>query len=207
MIIAIDGPAGTGKGTISKLLAEELGYIYIDTGAMYRAVTISVLKNELDLNNLNIEFDNMQKIFLNGQDVTEQIRSKEVTQNVSQISSRKEIRIKLVEMQRKLAQNNNVVMEGRDIGTVVFPNADLKIYLDANIEERAKRRYIETIAKGINATYEEVLEHFKIRDKNDMEKEMGALKKAPDAIYIDSTNMDIQDVVKKIIEYINGENK
>jgi len=196
-VVAIDGPAGTGKGTVAKILAKELNFTYIDTGAMYRAVSIEVLNNRLDLENIFIELED-KKVYLNKEDVTEKIRSKEITNIVSQVSENKEIRKKLVDMQRKMAEDKNVIMEGRDIGTVVFPNANVKIYLDAKQEERARRRYIENVAKGINTTYEEVLEHFKFRDKNDMEKEIGALKQAEDAIYIDTTELSIEAVVNKI---------
>lgn len=215
MIIAIDGPAGTGKGTVAKMISDRLNYTNVDTGAMYRCVTLKMIRenislNEIEkikeiLNEIEIKFENVngvQKTYLNNEDVSELIRKPNVNALVSPVSAIKEIRIKLVEMQRKLGNSSNVVMEGRDITTVVFPNAEIKIYLDAKVEERAKRRYKELIEKGNNVTYEETLENIKKRDKTDMEKEMGALKIAEDAIYIDTTNLTIEEVyeeIKKII--------
>ena len=214
-IVAIDGPAGSGKGTITKLVGEELNLINIDTGATYRCVALETLNRDIKLedkpkiisilDDINIEFKNTlegKKVFLNGEDVTKKIRSKEVSQIVSQVSSIKEVRLKMVDLQRKLAEGKNVIMEGRDIGTYVFPNADVKIYLDASAEERANRRYKQNQESGIEMTYEEILENIKMRDKNDMEKEMGALKKAKDAIYVDSTKLTIEQVKDKIIEII-----
>lgn len=219
MIIAIDGPAGTGKGTVAKLISQRLNFTYIDTGAMYRCVTLKMIRDNIDLNDLDrinkildeieITFkniDSMQKVYLNGEDVSELIRKPNVNELVSKVSAIKEIRIKLVEMQRKLGKAENVIMEGRDITTVVFPNAELKIYLDANVEERAKRRHKELIERGNNVTYEETLESIMKRDKNDMEKEMGALKIAEDAIVIDSTNLTIEEVYEKIKKLIENKN-
>ena len=157
-------------------------------------------------NEINIEIDNTQEkdiILLNGEDVSKEIRSKEVTAIVSQISSIIPVRERMVEVQRKLATGKNVIVEGRDIGTVVFPNADLKIYLDASEEIRAKRRYKENIENGIDTTYEEVLENVKLRDYNDKNKKVGALKKADDAVVIDSSKMNIDEVVEKVKELIN----
>ena len=145
-----------------------------------------------------------QKVYLNNEDVTSQIRSKEVSKIVSQISSIKEVRFAMVEVQRNLAKGKDVIMEGRDITTYVFPNANIKIYLDADEEERATRRYKEMQEKGIEMTYEEVLNNIQIRDKNDKEKEIGALKIAPDAIYIDTTNLTIEEVKQKVEEIIKG---
>ena len=215
-IVAIDGPAGTGKGTITKLIAEELGLINIDTGAMYRCVTLKMLEENVGLEdlekiaeilkNIKIEFkeeENTKKVFLNGKDVTLKIRSKEVNEFVSPVSTIKIVREHLANLQREMAKTIDVIMEGRDIGTNVFPNADVKIYLDATPEERAKRRYKQNQEAKIEMSYEEILENIKIRDKNDMEKEIGALKQAEDAIYIDSSDMTIQEVVDKIINIIN----
>ncbi len=215
-IVAIDGPAGTGKGTITKLLSKEMGLVNIDTGATYRCVALYIIQNNIKLEekeriiaalpNIHIDMkieDGEQTIFLNGEDVTKEIRSKEVTQIVSQVSSIKEVRFAMVEVQRNLANGKDVIMEGRDITTYVFPNADVKIYLDADEKERAQRRYKEMQEKGIDMSYEEVLKNIQIRDKNDKEKEIGALKIAEDAIYVDTTVLNIEEVkdkVKQIIE-------
>ena len=219
-IVAMDGPAGTGKGTITKILSKEMGLVNIDTGATYRCVALYAIRNNIkleekekiidSLKNIDIDMKNEngeQTIFLNGEDVTKEIRTKEVTQIVSQISSIKEVRFAMVDIQRKLAQGKDVIMEGRDITTYVFPNADVKIYLDADENERAKRRYIEMQEKKIDMSYEEVLKNIQIRDKNDKEKEIGALKIAEDAIYVDTTNLSIEEVkekVKQIIEEKRG---
>ena len=215
MIVAVDGPAGSGKGTVTKKIEEKLGFLNLDTGATYRCVALQVLKENTKLedeekiikiaNEIDIKIDNTGSkdiILLNGEDVSKKIRTKEVTSIVSQISSIIPVREKMVEVQRKLATGKNVIVEGRDIGTVVFPNADIKIYLDASEEIRAKRRYEENIQNGIKTTYEEVLENVKMRDYNDMHKKVGALKKAEDAIVIDSSNLSIDEVVKKIEDII-----
>lgn len=219
-IVAIDGPAGTGKGTITKILAKEIGLVNIDTGATYRCVALYAIRNNIkleekdkiidSLKNIHIDMkneDGEQTIFLNGEDVSKEIRSKEVTKIVSQVSSIKEVRFAMVDVQRKLAEGKDVIMEGRDITTYVFPNADVKIYLDADENERAKRRYKEMQEKGIEMTYEEVLKNIQIRDKNDKEKEIGALKIAEDAIYVDTTNLSVEEEkekVKQIIEEKRG---
>ena len=215
-IVAIDGPAGTGKGTIAELLAKKYKLVNIDTGATYRCVTLEMLNKNISLDdeekiaemlkNIKIEMSNedgKQKVLLNGEDVTEKIRSKEVSSNVSQVSSIKQIRTAMAGLQRKMAQGKDVIMEGRDICTVIFPTADVKIYLDADAEERAKRRFKQNQEKGIDMSYEEVLENIKARDKNDMEKEVGALKIAPGATVIDSTNMTIKQVEKAISKIID----
>lgn len=216
-IVAIDGPAGTGKGTVTKILAKKLKLVNIDTGATYRCVTLEMLNKGVKLeelekikeivNNIKIEIKNEkgeQTIFLNGEDVTKKIRSKEVTDLVSQVSSIKEVRFKMVEIQRKMAEGKDVIMEGRDIGTYVFPSADVKIYLDADLDERAKRRFLENKEKGIETTYMEVLENIKKRDENDRCKPIGALKLAKDAEVIDNTQMSINQVVREIITIINN---
>lgn len=211
MIVAVDGPAGSGKGTVTKMIEKELGFLNLDTGATYRCVALEALRRGLTLqdeeqiievaNKIDIKINNVGDkdiVLLNDEDVTEKIRTKEVTAIVSQISSIVPVREKMVEVQRKLAIGKDVIVEGRDIGTVVFPNAEVKIYLDASEEVRAKRRYEENLQKGINTTYEEVLENVKMRDYNDMHKKVGALKKAQDSIVIDSTDLTIDEVVKKI---------
>ena len=215
-VVGIDGPAGTGKGTITKLVSEDLGLVNIDTGATYRCVTLEMLNQNVDISekekiieiskniDINMTNDNgVQRVFLNGKDVSEEIRSKEVTALVSQVSSYTEVRLNMVELQRKLAEGKDVIMEGRDITTYVFPNADVKIYLDAEEEERAKRRYKQNLEKGINTSYEEVLENIKWRDHNDKNKEIGSLKIADDAVVIDTTNLSIEEVKEKVENLIN----
>lgn len=214
MVVAIDGPAGSGKGTVAKILAKECNLTYIDTGAMYRAIAYLTIKYDIPMieedeivdlaKKSKIEFIN-DNIYLNGEDITKYIRTMEVTKIVSPISSIVKLREILVNMQREMGKNaiNGVIMEGRDITTVVFPNADYKFYLDAKIEERAKRRYKENIEKGINVSYEEILDNITKRDYNDMHKEIGSLMRTEEQIYIDSTNLTIKEVVeqfKKIIE-------
>lgn len=219
MIVAVDGPAGSGKGTVTKKIEEELGFLNLDTGATYRCVSLQTLRegvkieNEDEIvriaNDIDIKIDNTGNkdiILLNGEDVSKEIRTKEVTAIVSQVSSIIPVREKMVEVQRNLAKGKNVIVEGRDIGTVVFPNADIKIYLDASEEIRAKRRYEENKQNGIDTTYEEVLENVKMRDYNDMHKKVGALKKADDAVVIDSTELSIEEVVDKIKELIKNTN-
>ena len=214
-IVGIDGPAGSGKGTVTKRIANELGLINIDTGSTYRCVALEVLNQNISLDdtekiievakNIKIDIDNTPDgdiVYLNGKNVTKDIRSKEVTKIVSPVSSIKEVRFLMVELQRKLAEGKNVIMEGRDICTYVFPNADVKIYLDASIEERAKRRFNEQQEKGIDMTYEEVLESIRKRDENDKAKEVGALKTAKDSIIVDTTSLTIDEVVDEIIKII-----
>ena len=220
MIVAVDGTAGSGKGTVTKKIEEKLGFLNLDTGATYRCVALQTLREGIKLenedeivkiaNDIDIKIDNTGDkdiILLNGEDVSKEIRTKEVTAIVSQVSSIIQVREKMVEVQRKLAQGKNVIVEGRDIGTVVFPNADIKIYLDASEEIRAKRRYEENKQNGIDTTYEEVLENVKMRDYNDMHKKVGALKKADDAIVIDSSNLTIDEVTKKIEDIIKSKIK
>ena len=221
-IVAIDGPAGSGKGTVTELVAKKLGLVNIGSGSAYRCVALETINKGIDLkekekiinllDEIEIEFkmeNSKDIVYLNGKDVTSRIREKDVAKIVSFVSSIKEVRFKLNEIFKKCAKSKNVIMEGRDIGTYVFPNAEVKIYLDATPEERAKRRYKQNQILGIDMPYEEILENIKreppegfIKDTNDMEKEIGALKKAEDAIYIDSTNMTIEEVVNKVIETI-----
>lgn len=220
-VVAIDGPAGTGKGTITKIIAKKLGLTNIDTGAMYRSITLKALRQGITsieekekliqiAKNIDIkiqEKDGDIQVLVDEENVTNEIRSKEVTAFVSPVSSIPEIREIMVDLQRKMAENTDVIMEGRDITTVVFPNADVKIYLDADVEERAKRRYEENIAKGMNTTFEEILEAVKARDYNDMHKEVGALKIAEDAIVIDTTHMTIEEVSKRVEDIIYSKRK
>ena len=214
-IVAIDGPAGSGKGTVTEIISKKLGLVNIGSGSAYRCVALETINKGIKveetekiinmLNEINIEFK-LEKgkdiVYLNGENVTTRIREKDVASIVSQVSAIKEVRFKLNEIFRSCAENKEVVMEGRDIGTYVFPNADVKIYLDATPEERAKRRYKQNQELGIEMSYEEILENIKVRDKNDMEKEIGALKQAKDAIYIDSSNMTIEEVVNGITKII-----
>lgn len=211
-IVAIDGPAGSGKGTVAKILSDQCSLLYIDTGAMYRAVAYKMLKEGIELTeedkivelakNSKIEFID-GKTYLDGEDISKEIRTMEVTKIVSPVSSIVKLREILVDLQRKIAENSDVIMEGRDITTVVFPNATYKFYLDADVEERAKRRFKENKEKGIDSSFEEILENIKKRDYNDMHKEVGSLTRTEDSHYIDSTNMTIEEVVeemKNIIE-------
>ena len=210
-VVAIDGPAGSGKGTVTKLVGEKLGLVNIGTGSAYRCVALETINQNISveekdkivkmLEDIKIDFEiknGKDEILLNGQNVTKRIRQKDVAKIVSKISEIKEVRENLNNIFLKISQGKNVIMEGRDIGTCVFPDADVKIYLDATPEERAKRREKQNKEQGIDMTYEEILENIKARDKSDKEREIGALKKADDAIYIDSSNMEIEEVVETI---------
>lgn len=215
-IVAVDGPAGSGKGTITKIVADRMKLVSIDTGAMYRCVALEMInKNieieELDkikeiLNEIKIELkreNDIPKVYLNGDDVSRDIRTEGVTKLVSPVSKIKEVRDKLTQWQRKMGQSQDIIMEGRDIGTNVFPNANVKIYLDAKPEERARRRFKQNQEEGITGmTYEEILENVKQRDFNDSHREIAPLKKADDAILVDSTELTIEQVVNRIIEII-----
>ena len=208
MVVAIDGPAGSGKGTISKILGERCNLVYIDTGATYRCIALKVLENNIDLNDkgaiidiaskINIKFDLDAKTYIDDIDVSDKIRTMEVTKIVSQVSSIPEVRSYMVDLQRKMASNYDVVMEGRDITTVVFPNADYKFYLDASVDVRANRRYIQNQEKGIVSDLEEIKKSIMDRDYNDMHKEVGSLMRTDEQIYIDSSNMTIDEVVDRI---------
>lgn len=220
MIVAIDGPAGSGKGTITEIVSKELNLINISSGGAYRCVALLAIENNIEiwqkekildvLNSSTIEFKNengKDVIFLNGKDVTNRIKENDVANIVSQISSIKEVRFKLNEIFRQCAKDKNVIMEGRDIGTYVFPNADVKLYLDASEEIRAKRRVRQNKEQGIETNYEEVLENLRFRDKNDREKEVGALKQAEDAVYINSDNMTPQQEADEVIKVIKSKVK
>lgn len=215
MQVAIDGPASSGKSTISKLIAKENHFLYLDTGAMYRVVTLAVLRNHISLEdydaiyelvqNIDIRFsmkDGKQIVFMNKEDVTDEIRSVEVTRNVSAVSAIKEVRTRLVHLQQEIAENHSIIMDGRDIGTVVLPQAEIKIFLVASVEERAKRRFIENKEKGIEMSYEELVEDIRRRDYIDSTRKESPLRKAEDAIEIDTTTMSIEDVVKTVTALI-----
>ena len=211
MIIAIDRPAGSGKSTISKLVAKDLDLIYLDTGAMYRLVTLKALKmgildgNLEDLDKINELLDNLEidiredGFYLDGVDVSEEIRKPIVSENVSKIAAIKEVRIKMVDLQRKFSKAKNVILDGRDIGTVVFPNADLKVFLVADARERANRRYKELTEKGENVSLEEIYQNILMRDKIDSTREEAPLKKAEDAIEVDTTSKSIDEVKEEIL--------
>lgn len=212
--VAIDGPAGAGKSSIAKNVAKKLGIVYVDTGAMYRACAVYALENEIEieeekitpvLDKIKIDINNTsegQRIFLNGKDVTERIREEDATIGSSKIAVIPSVRLKLVDLQRKLAESKSVIMDGRDIGTYVLPNADLKIFLTASVAERAKRRYIEMLEKGMKCEINKVIEDIEFRDKNDSEREFAPLRQAEDAIYIDSSEMSFDEVCDKIYNLI-----
>jgi cytidylate kinase len=217
-VVAIDGPSGTGKGTITKLIAQELGLVNIDTGAMYRCIALACLHEEITTNeekeriieiankvNIQIQHnDAEQEVFLDSRNVSKEIRSQEATMMSSQVSAIPEVRKIMVNLQRKMAAGKDIIMEGRDIATEVFPNAQVKIYLDATSEERANRRYRENQEKGINLdmTYEQVLKTIEKRDYDDSHRAVGALKVAEGAIVVDTTKMTIEEVKEKVKEII-----
>ncbi|HPD33689.1 MAG TPA: (d)CMP kinase [Candidatus Kapabacteria bacterium] len=213
IIIAIDGPAGSGKSTSARLVAKALNYIYIDTGAMYRAVTLFWLRSGKELSETamdellpKIEISLKQGelgqiVLLNGEDVTNQIRTPEVNQYVSPISAMQNVRNKLVAEQRRIGKDGGVVMDGRDIGTVVFPDAELKIFLIASISERARRRLLELESQGISTNFEEIHSAIEMRDRYDSTRQLSPLKKAPDAIELDTTNLTIPEQCEIVLEY------
>lgn len=218
-IVAIDGPAGVGKGTIANLVAEKFGFLNVDTGAMYRSVTLAMLRQNIGieeekieklLSEITIELkeeNGEEVVLLNGEDVSEAIRTKEVNAFISGVSALRIVRNKMLEIQRKIAQGQEVVMEGRDIGSTVFPNADVKIYLDATVEERANRRLRQNKEKGIEMSYEEVLESVKKRDLIDSTREVSPLRKADDAILIDCTELSLEQLSNKVYEIIEEKMK
>ncbi len=211
--IAIDGPAAAGKSTIAQEVAKRLNYTYIDTGAMYRAVTLYCLNHQINcqnesevekvLNNINIELKPQHIVLLNNQDVSFDIRSREVNANVSYIASYKNVRLFLVEQQRKMALHDSIVMDGRDIGSYVLPNADVKIFQVASVETRAQRRFLENKQKGIECTLTFILEEVKKRDYIDSHRDFAPLVKANDAIEIDTSNLTIDEVVDLVLKIIN----
>ena len=215
MIIAIDGPAGSGKSTIAKLIAEDLGLVYLDTGAMYRLVTLKALNDGI-LGNLDKIIKMLDKLridikengfYLDDTNVSEEIRKPVVSQNVSDIAAIREVREKMVDLQRKFSESKNVILDGRDIGTVVFPNADVKIFLIADAKERSNRRYRELVAKGENVKIEEIYENILKRDKIDSTRKESPLKKADDAIEVDTTSKNIEEVKNEILYIIKQKNK
>lgn len=214
--IAIDGPAAAGKSTVAKVVAEELSYIYIDTGAMYRALTYKALVNNLNLEDeesllstlLSTKLElypspNGQLVFLDNQDVTETIRSSEVTNTVSIVAKHQKVREEMVRMQQSFAVNGGVVMDGRDIGTHVLPNAEVKVFLLASVEERAVRRHTENLKKGYPSNLDQLKEEIARRDKIDSEREYAPLRKAEDAIEIDTTSLSIPEVAEKIMALVH----
>lgn len=209
-IITIDGPSGAGKSTVARLIADKLGFKYLDTGAMYRAVTLYMIENQVDikneeevinaLNKLNIGFDSNYRIYLDSQDITEDIRKEKVVKFVSEVSAISSVRRKMVDLQRDIAKEGNYILDGRDAGSVVFPNADYKFYLDASLEERAKRRYKEELSKEVDISFEAVKESIKKRDKYDCNRKDSPLVVPENAIIIDTTNMTIDEVAEEITD-------
>ncbi|QFF98689.1 (d)CMP kinase [Psychrobacillus glaciei] len=211
--IAIDGPAAAGKSTIAKKAAELLGYTYVDTGAMYRAITYKAIQSNIDLqdgekltnilNKTSIELKPSPKgqlVFLDNQEVTDEIRSKEVTASVSEVAAHADLRKEMVLRQLEMGKNGSIVMDGRDIGTHVLTNAELKIFMSASVEERARRRFLENQKRGISTNLEELIEEIALRDKMDSEREASPLIKAEDAIFIDTTSLTIEEVSEKIMQ-------
>lgn len=219
-VVAVDGASGTGKGTVTRIVAEKLGLITIDTGALYRCVTLEVLDKNIPITevekiaeiakNMQVELkveDDKQLVFLNGRDVSIEIRTPRVTSNVSNVAAIKEVRHEMTFIQRRLAEGKNVIMEGRDIGTTIFPNADVKIFLECSAEERARRRVKQNSENGIETSYEEVLESIKNRDRIDSTREVSPLRKPEDAIVVSTDNYNdkeggeaVYQVVKKALE-------
>jgi len=216
IIIAIDGPAGSGKSTVSKIVAKRLGLLNLDTGAMYRALTLKVMRAGIKLDDaepiiniaqkteisFRVKPGEESKVFLDGEDVSREIRTPGVTQNVKYIARIPGARKRMVEIQRNIAQAQGAVVEGRDIGTVVLPKAPFKFYLDAKEEERSKRRFKELTAMGMGVSLDEIKDDIRSRDTSDMNRKVAPLKKAEDAVYIDTTNMSIDEVVEKILSFV-----
>ena len=213
--VAIDGPAGAGKSTVARAAAQKLGYIYVDTGALYRAVGVYCLRNSIVttdvdgvgaiLKDITVELkfiDGVQHVFLNGDDVSTEIRLPEASMAASNVSAIPSVRAFLFDLQRDIAAKNNCLMDGRDIGTVVLPNAQVKIFLTADPEERAMRRYKELIEKGSNVTFEEVLEDLKVRDYNDSHREIAPLKPAEDSVIVNTTGMSLEESINTIVKTV-----
>ena len=217
VIVAIDGPSGSGKSTIAKILAKQLALLYIDTGAMYRSVALYCIKNKIDVSDkeavksaldlIKIDIDHIddeQRIFLNGEDVTAIIRTQEIAKGASDVAQMEAVRTYLVDLQRQLGQKKSVIMDGRDIGTVVFPNADVKIYLDASVEDRCTRRCLELQRLGHDPDLDIIKKEIVERDYNDMNREFSPLRKSEDAILVDTSNTPLEEVVKKVKDLIGG---
>ena len=213
--VAIDGPAGAGKSTVARAAAANLGYIYVDTGALYRAVGVYCLRKGITttdadgvgaiLGEITVELkfiDGVQHVFLNGDDVSTEIRLPEASMAASNVSAIPSVRAFLFDLQRDIAAKNNCIMDGRDIGTVVLPNAQVKIFLTADPEERAMRRYKELIEKGSNVTYDEVLEDLKVRDYNDSHREIAPLKPAEDSVIVNTTGYTLEESIEKIVNTV-----
>ena len=213
--VAIDGPAGAGKSTVARAAAQKLGYIYVDTGALYRAVGVYCLRNSIVttdvdgvgaiLKDITVELkfiDGVQHVFLNGDDVSTEIRLPEASMAASNVSAIPSVRAFLFDLQRDIAAKNNCLMDGRDIGTVVLPNAQVKIFLTADPEERAMRRYKELVEKGSNVTFEEVLEDLKVRDYNDSHREIAPLKPADDSVIVNTTGMTLEESINTIVRTV-----
>lgn len=209
--IAIDGPAGAGKSTIAKRVAKEMGYVYVDTGAMYRALAVYFLKQGLKADEtekivkackdaeVTLQYENgMQQVYLNGENVTGLLREEAVGNMASITSAIKEVRTQLLELQREMARTRDVVMDGRDIGTNILPHADVKVYLTASVQTRAKRRYLELTEKGIECNIEDIAHDIEERDTRDMNREIAPLRQAEDAVFVDSSDMSIDEVVDAI---------
>lgn len=215
MNIAIDGPAGAGKSTIAKLVADKKGFIYVDTGAMYRSIALYIIENDIDSDNddevkkacdnidIKIKYvDKLQHIYLNDKDVSTAIRREEVGNMASKVATKKVVREKLLNLQRDLAASNDVIMDGRDIGTFVLPSAELKIYLTASVYTRAKRRFDQLVEKGENPDLGKIEEDIEKRDYQDMHRDIAPLKQAEDAVLLDTSDMTIDEVVERIISLI-----
>lgn len=219
LIITIDGPSGVGKSTVAKSVAKELGLTYLDTGAMYRAVALQVKRNPIDIDNekelskllanLHIQFENSDekflKIVLNNEDISNEIRSPEISRISSNVATKMPVRKKLVELQREIGLRGNIVVEGRDMGTYVFPNANFKFYLEATLQERANRRRKQLKENNVNIDPENMINQIELRDKQDKERLESPLHPAPNAVIIDTTNLDTDEVIKRIIAEVKGE--